>query len=254
MSGEIKLNVSQSRGYESASLINIENKDGVAVVSSRVIAYDFDKQHKHVLESIDNLIKAMGGAEKLADLYIESKYQHPQNKQWYKEYLLTRDGFSLLVMGFTGKEALHLKLQYIEAFNNMEMQIKQQQKNPYSHLSKEFQALIMHDEKIMKLERRVEDIEDNAYLSPSEYGMVGQKVNNKIHAIVTERGLKLSRQQRSELYKSLNRDIKTITGVHHRCQLRRKHLDQVLEFIYRWEPSLATMMKVEQMDLFNTTN
>ncbi|MTM43389.1 hypothetical protein GMA50_09735, partial [Turicibacter sanguinis] len=126
--------------------------------------------------------------------------------------------------------------------------------NPYSHLSKEFQALIMHDEKIMKLERRVEDIEDNAYLSPSEYGMVGQKVNNKIHAIVTERGLKLSRQQRSELYKSLNRDIKTITGVHHRCQLRRKHLDQVLEFIYRWEPSLATMMKVEQMDLFNTTN
>ncbi|WP_278474848.1 ORF6C domain-containing protein [Turicibacter sanguinis] len=136
----------------------------------------------------------------------------------------------------------------------MEKQIKQQQKNPYAHLSKEFQALIMHDEKIVKLEKRVEDIEDNAYLSPSEYGMVGQKVNNKIHAIVTERGLKLSRQQRSELYKSLNRDIKTITGVHHRCQLRRKHLDQVLEFIYRWEPSLATMMKVEQMDLFNTTN
>lgn len=254
MSGEVKLNVSQSRGYESASLINIENKDGVAVVSSRVIAYDFDKQHKHVLESIDKLIKDMGGAEKSADLYIESKYQHPQNKQWYKEYLLTRDGFSLLVMGFTGKEALHWKLQYIEAFNKMEEAIKQTSHNPYAHLSKEFQALIMHDEKIVKLEKRVEDIEDNAYLSPSEYGMVGQKVNNKIHAIVAERGLKLSRQQRSELYKSLNRDIKTITGVHHRCQLRRKHLDQVLEFIYRWEPSLATMMKVQQMDLFNNAN
>ena len=111
MSGEIKLNVSQSRGYESASLINIENKDGVAVVSSRVIAYDFDKQHKHVLESIDNLIKAMGGAEKLADLYFECKYQNPQNKQWYHEYLLTRDWFSLLVMGYTVKKAIHWKLQ-----------------------------------------------------------------------------------------------------------------------------------------------
>lgn len=249
----INLGISQSRGYENANLVNIQNKNGVAVVSSRVVAYDFDKQHKHVLEAIENLIKDMGVAEKSADLFIESKYQHPQNKQWYKEYLLTRDGFSLLVMGFTGKEALQWKLQYIEAFNKMEEQIKQQN-NSYAHLSKEFQAIIMHDEKIMKLERRVEDIEDNAYLSPSEYGMVGQKVNNKIHAIVTERGLKLSRQQRSELYKSLNRDIKTITGVHHRCQLRRKHLDQVLEFIYRWEPSLATMMKVEQMDLFNTTN
>ena len=245
----VKLNVSQSRGYENVNLINVENKDGVAVVSSRVVAKDFGKRHSHVCDTIRHLTAENS---EVKNMMVKSTYEHKGNA--YEEYLLTRDGFSLLVMGFTGKEALHWKLQYIEAFNKMEKQIKQQQKNPYAHLSKEFQALIMHDEKIVKLEKRVEDIEDNAYLSPSEYGMVGQKVNNKIHAIVTERGLKLSRQQRSELYKSLNRDIKTITGVHHRCQLRRKHLDQVLEFIYRWEPSLATMMKVQQMDLFNNAN
>lgn len=65
-----------------------------------------------------------GVAEKSADLFLKSQYQHPQNKQWYSEYSMTRDGFSLLVMGFTGKSALEWKLKYIDAFNKMEEQIK----------------------------------------------------------------------------------------------------------------------------------
>ncbi len=105
--------------------IDVKEYEGQPVVSSREVANNFEKQHKHVLECIENLKE--GVAEKSADLFIESKYQHPQNKQWYKEYLLTRDGFSLLVMGFTGAKALEWKLKYIEAFNKMEQYIKEQQ-------------------------------------------------------------------------------------------------------------------------------
>ncbi|MDE6665691.1 MAG: Rha family transcriptional regulator, partial [Ruminococcus sp.] len=64
-----------------------------------------------------------GLKSKVSDYFIETKYQHPQNKQWYKCYDITRDGFSLLVMGFTGKKALEWKLKYIEAFNSMERQL-----------------------------------------------------------------------------------------------------------------------------------
>ena len=237
-----------SKGYENAELINIQNKDGVAVVSSRVVAYDFDKQHKHVLEAIDNLIKEMGVAEKSADLFIESKYQHPQNKQWYKEYLLTRDGFSLLVMGFTGKEALQWKLQYIEAFNKMEEQIKQQN-NPYAHLSKEFQAIIMHDEKIMKLERRVEQMEENAKLDPAEYSLVSKRVSSRVYEVQKERQMNLNKKQIGELFRALNRDILEITGVKTRTQLRQKHLNMVLDFINDWYPSRAAMFNINQMSL-----
>ena len=243
-----KINITPfySRGYEQTELINIQNKDGVAVVSSRVVAYDFDKQHKHVLEAIENLIKDMGVAEKSADLFIESKYQHPQNKQWYKEYLLTRDGFSLLVMGFTGKEALQWKLQYIEAFNKMEEQIKQQN-NPYAHLSKEFQAIIMHDEKIMKLEQRVEQMEENAKLEAGEYNLVSKRISSRINTVLKERGI--NRHFIGELYKALNRDIKEVTGIQTRTQLRQKHLDMVLELINDWQPSRATIMSINQMSL-----
>lgn len=101
--------------------IIIKNNEGVLTVSSLQVAKDFDKNHRHVTEAISSLIK--GCAEKSADLFIEASYQHPQNKQWYKYYEITRDGFSLLVMGFTGKKALDWKLKYIEAFNLMERKL-----------------------------------------------------------------------------------------------------------------------------------
>lgn len=80
------------------------------------------------MRDIETLIANIGGAQNCADLFIEAEYQHPQNKQFYKEYLLTRDGFSLLVMGFTGSKALEWKLKYIEAFNKMEQALKNQTK------------------------------------------------------------------------------------------------------------------------------
>ena len=59
--------------------------------------------------------------------FLES-YINEQNGQKYLQYLMNRDGFSLLVMGFTGKKALEWKLKYIEAFNTMEKLLKEQQR------------------------------------------------------------------------------------------------------------------------------
>lgn len=55
--------------------------------------------------------------------FIEEQKTNPQNKQTYTEYLITRDGLTLLAMGFTGKEALKFKLAYIDRFNEMEAQL-----------------------------------------------------------------------------------------------------------------------------------
>lgn len=99
-------------------LINIQNQAGILTVSSREIAKNFDKDHTKVIRAIEDLL---GGIAKNGDtLFIPTEYQHEQNKQWYKEYQISRDGFSLLVMGFTGQKALEWKLKYIEAFNMME--------------------------------------------------------------------------------------------------------------------------------------
>ena len=104
-------------------LIKIENKDGKLTVSSREVAERFEKRHTDTIRAIED-IKEQGCTQNCADLFIETEYQSKQNKQYYKEYLLTRDGFSLLAMGFTGAKALEWKLKYLEAFNQMEETIK----------------------------------------------------------------------------------------------------------------------------------
>lgn len=89
-----------------------------------MVAERFGKEHFNVLRDIENLITQN---RVLMDLYfIPSSYKAGTGKN-YKEYLMIRDGFTLLAMGFTGKEALKFKLAYIEGFNKMEEALKVQQ-------------------------------------------------------------------------------------------------------------------------------
>lgn len=97
--------------------------NGIPTANSKDVAEYFEKQHKHVLDSIRNLI-AENSAVK--SMMFENTYE--QRGKEYIQYDLTRDGFSLLVMGFTGSKALEWKLKYIEAFNKMELALKEQDK------------------------------------------------------------------------------------------------------------------------------
>lgn len=101
-----------------------KTEDGKLVVSSRQVAKDFRKEHAKVLRSIEGYISE-NPILASQSYFIRSNYKTNGNNKTYKEYLLTRDGFGLLVMGFTGSEALEWKLKYIEAFNTMEMKLKE---------------------------------------------------------------------------------------------------------------------------------
>lgn len=101
-------------------LMIFEHKEH-AVVSSRAIAERFNKRHNNLMSSISTINSGLlENKQTPARYFIKSHYIEEQNGQRYPEYLCTRDGFSLLVMGFTGKEALEWKVKYINAFNQME--------------------------------------------------------------------------------------------------------------------------------------
>ena len=102
-------------------MMNLITQDGKVLVSSRIVAEDFKKAHDKVCRDIDNL-KTKSPKLEVEKYFIESSYKSDRGRT-YKEYLMNRDGFSLLVMGFTGKEALQWKLKYIEAFNKMEEEL-----------------------------------------------------------------------------------------------------------------------------------
>lgn len=102
--------------------------DGVPCVSSRNVADRFRKQHKNVLATI-RAITADSPKDFTRLNFKPSDYTDPTGRK-LPAYNLTRDAFSLVVMGFTGKEALAWKIRYIEAFNAMEVALKDQQAKP----------------------------------------------------------------------------------------------------------------------------
>lgn len=137
----------------------IKKIDGELVVTSRQVAEDFDKEPKHVNEVIRKLIAENSTVK---NMIIESTYISSRGRE-EKEYLLTRDGFSLLVMGFTGSKALQWKLKYIEAFNKMEEAIKGQAKRLSTEEMLELQFRYAKEvkEEVSELKEDFKDLRDN---------------------------------------------------------------------------------------------
>lgn len=102
------------------SLINITQNNGQLVVSSKEVSDNFGKEHRNVLRNIDDLIHTSNAA---AGNFIRTTYRGG-NGHMNPVYLMNRDGFTLLVMGFTGPGATEWKMKYIQAFNEMESRLK----------------------------------------------------------------------------------------------------------------------------------
>ena len=95
--------------------------NGRPSTTSRTVAQYFNKRHDDVLRSIRTLLNATPQNFRLRN-FSESSYTNEQGKI-QPMYIIYRDGFMLLVMGYTGKKALAIKLAYIEAFNAMEEEL-----------------------------------------------------------------------------------------------------------------------------------
>lgn len=96
--------------------------DGKPTTTSLDIAKHFGRPHDEVLRRIRNLLAQLTG-EPLRN-FAEGSYTLPSTGgQQHRMYRITRDGFTLLAMGFTGKKALQFKLAYIDAFNKMEAEL-----------------------------------------------------------------------------------------------------------------------------------
>lgn len=99
--------------------IHLDLVDGRPVATSLNIAEVFGKRHDRVLRAIENMEIP---ANFRRPNFGEASYVDAQGKS-RRMFTMTRDGFTLLAMGFTGKAAMQFKIAYIEAFNRMEAEL-----------------------------------------------------------------------------------------------------------------------------------
>ena len=105
-------------------------------------------------------------------------------------FVMNRDGFTLLAMGFNGKKALDFKIAYIDAFNKMETELKSQQTKQLSaaeSLLQSVQLLVAHERQLAILEHNQKNMQgaisslyDKVYGMQFETDLVKQKLNNEI--------------------------------------------------------------------------
>lgn len=111
----------------SKKLVVIENNQ--PVTDSRTVADKFEKNHQHVMRDIRELVEQMASQSnesKIGRVKMFDKSTYIDKKgETRPMYLMNRDGFSLLAMGFTGKKALQFKLKFIDEFNKMEAKLKE---------------------------------------------------------------------------------------------------------------------------------
>lgn len=136
--------------------IVLSTKSGEPVASSRQVAENFGKEHKDTLESIRQILAAENSATK--SMFYETTFEN-RGKQ-YPMYLMNRDGFTLLAMGFTGKAALEWKLKYIAAFNEMEKKLTEQPQLTRSQLLAT--ALIAAHEELEEKDKQIETMKPKA--------------------------------------------------------------------------------------------
>ena len=97
-------------------LVYLNNNE--AMCSSVQVAEKFNKRHADVIRAIENQIKN-DSTQNCVQCFKIASYKDDTGKK-NKMYHMNRDGFTFLVMGFTGKEANKWKWDYINAFNTME--------------------------------------------------------------------------------------------------------------------------------------
>lgn len=108
-----------------SNLVSLAN--GRVTTSSLIVAQHFNKRHANVLRAIQNL----ECSENFTQLNFELSEYKDDSSKTNKYYIITKDGFMFLVMGFTGKEAALWKERFINAFNEMEASLRTRQEIPY---------------------------------------------------------------------------------------------------------------------------
>lgn len=100
--------------------LHLRHEGGIPVVNSRDVAEFFEKEHKNVLRDIDGILT---GSDVSPSWFRASDYLDAKGES-RRSFDLTRQGFTLLVMGWTGERAMTFKIRYIEAFDAMEAALR----------------------------------------------------------------------------------------------------------------------------------
>lgn len=216
-------------------------KNRQAVTTSLQVAESFNRNHRDVLRSIDGMKDVRNFTRMFSEGDVPDSYGRSR-----RAYYMNRDGFTLLAMGFTGQDAMEFKLDYIDAFNQLEKQTSLAM-TPEEKLELVMETGNRANKRLTHVEGRLTELEKNQKLDPGEYNWLGRRINRAVRDYMDMHDLTLSNLQRSKLFRDINRGVSEVAHVRTRTQIREGYFDDVSDYISDWQPSTATLAVIKQM-------
>ncbi|PHF10061.1 Rha family transcriptional regulator [Bacillus wiedmannii] len=214
--------------------------DGQVVTDSLTIAEMFEKEHKHVVRDIEvqlEKLKEAGEQTWGESNFGQTQYQHPQNKQWYKKYLLTEDAFAIVVMAYVTSEAMRMKIEFLREFKRMKKHIEKRMQVP----GDTFGQIELLAAGTSNLNKRVSSLEQVVEKQLTvDYGQqrVIEKTKAKRIYFLWENGhvdIEVHDSTR-KLFGLLGRNLKDAFNVNSYRDILKKDFEEALNFINGWRP------------------
>lgn len=223
--------------------------DEKVVTTSLKVAEIFEKEHRDVMKSIRNLTAQNFAVKKM---FVEESYLNSRNQQQPMFYM-NRDGFTLLAMGFTGSKAMEFKLKYIDAFNKMEKQIKEETKfrlpTNLNEMSTMFYSVMKNqDKKIEEQSEKVNFLMNLSGLTSPRNKELTKARNKKIIQVCggSESNSYQDKSLRSKLYNELFKSYRHRFDVNQYVDTPMKRFDEAKDYINNWYPPFELKDEIEK--------
>lgn len=225
-------------------------KSKQALTTSLKVAETFKKNHRDVIRSIKNLTAQNCAVKKM---FVESTYVNNRGQE-QPMYYMNRDGFTLLAMGFTGKDAMKFKLQYIDAFNKMDQYIKEQQlpqtREQQFHLMVQVLDGKLPDiNKIPQLEKDIDQLKNKSEIDSMQRFKLFQARQSKALKVCggKESNYYIETKAR-KVFQSLGHDFKNAFSITRYDLLRKEDFDDAMKFIKDWYPSYLLKSEIDHLN------
>lgn len=218
-------------------------KSNQALTTSLKVADTFNKKHQHVMESIRNLTVENSTVKKM---FVLSTYVNSRGQE-QPMYYMNRDGFTLLAMGFTGKDAMKFKLEYIVAFNKMDDLIRGKlPKTPEEQLALTMVVTNRLVKRMDTVEARVDHVENTSELNEVQrYKLLQARKKRVLEAVGgTESNYYKSTKAR-KVFNAFGRDFKKEFTIPRYDSLQKQYFKQAMEFTKNWYPDYVLKREIQ---------
>lgn len=220
-------------------------KSQKALTTSLKVAEVFSKNHRDVMRSIKNLTAQNCAVGKM---FVESTYVNQQGHE-QPMYYMNRDGFTLLAMGFTGRDAMKFKLEYIEAFNRMDELIRNENNLPQTPEEQLQLTMVVTNrlvKRVGKVEARVDHIEKTSELTEVQrYQLLQARKKRVIEAVGGVDSNYYKDTKARKVFSAFGRDFKKEFSIPRYDSLQKQYFERAMEFTRNWYPDFVLQREIQ---------